>query len=77
MTTRRIDHSKDGDRVALHPATDEWMQGDRYGEIVRLTHYTANKIDPRESAWTIATVKLDSGRVRRFHSSNILESITT
>lgn len=23
-----------GDRVQLHPATDRWMQGDRYGEIV-------------------------------------------
>lgn len=25
-----------GDRVELHPATDAWMQGDRYGEIVKI-----------------------------------------
>ena len=25
-----------GKRVELHPATDEWMQGDRYGTIVRV-----------------------------------------
>lgn len=27
---------KVGDRVELHPATDTWMRGDRYGEIVRI-----------------------------------------
>jgi hypothetical protein len=27
-----------GDRVELHPSTDAWMRGDRYGEIVKLTH---------------------------------------
>jgi len=26
---------KIGDRVQLHPATDEWMQGDRFGEVER------------------------------------------
>ena len=25
---------KVGDRVEMHPATDEWMRGDRFGEIV-------------------------------------------
>ena len=24
-----------GDRVELHPATDAWARGDRYGQIVR------------------------------------------
>ena len=24
---------KPGDRVQLHPATDAWMRGDRFGEI--------------------------------------------
>lgn len=24
---------KVGDRVKLHPATDQWMQGDRYGTL--------------------------------------------
>lgn len=26
-----------GDRVQLHPATDQWAQGDRYGEVVGFT----------------------------------------
>ena len=43
-----------GTRVQLHPATDEWMQGDRYGEIVK-------------AGRTLYSVKLDkSGRTRRF-----------
>lgn len=25
-----------GDRVELHPATDAWMSGDRYGKIVAI-----------------------------------------
>ena len=25
---------KVGDRVEMHPGTDEWMRGDRYGEVV-------------------------------------------
>jgi hypothetical protein len=25
-----------GQRVQLHPGTDRWMMGDRYGEIVRV-----------------------------------------
>lgn len=28
---------KKGDRVELHPATDAWMQGDRYGTVERIT----------------------------------------
>lgn len=25
-----------GDRVELHPATDAWMMGDRYGDVVKV-----------------------------------------
>jgi hypothetical protein len=25
-----------GDRVQLHPATDRWMMGDRFGKVVKL-----------------------------------------
>lgn len=25
-----------GDRVELHPATDAWMSGDRYGEVTKI-----------------------------------------
>ena len=63
-----------GDRVQLHPACDEWMQGDRFGVIVGLGRgreyrdsFTGEitKVRP----WR---VKLDlSGNVRRFHPSNL------
>ena len=63
-----------GDRVALHPATDEWMQGDRYGEIVGM----GNKREYRnhetgEHSWARPyRVRLDvSGRIRRFHPDNV------
>lgn len=26
----------EGQRVQLHPATDAWMQGDRYGNVVQV-----------------------------------------
>ena len=29
-----------GKRVAMHPATDDWMKGDRYGTIVRSSSKT-------------------------------------
>ena len=28
---------KTGTRVQLHPATDRWIMGDRYGEVVKIT----------------------------------------
>lgn len=73
MTQKRIERHNDGKRVKLHPATDEWMQGDRYGEIVRTMQVSRALLDPRASERTIVTVKLDSGRTRRFDSTNILE----
>lgn len=33
MTT--IDYQV-GQRVQIHPATDAWMQGDRYGEVIKV-----------------------------------------
>jgi hypothetical protein len=66
---------KVGQRVQLHAATDEWMQGDRYGVVVgfgRTREYT----DRFSPGGTIKArpvrVKLDkSGRVRRFHPDNL------
>lgn len=48
-------------RIQVHPATDTWMRGDRYGAVVKLgTKY--------------ATVKLDrSGRTVQFVPQWILE----
>lgn len=50
-----------GARVQLHPATDRWMMGDRYGEVVSC----------RPGA---VRVRLDrSGRTVRFHPRNVEE----
>ena len=63
-----------GQRVQLHAATDEWMQGDRYGVVVGLSR--AREYVDRETAAHFmqvpVRVKLDvSGRVRRFHPDNL------
>ena len=59
-----------GDRVQLHAATDEWMQGDRYGTVVgfgRKRQYVDRYTGERGMATPI-NVKLDkSGRVKGFH----------
>lgn len=55
-----------GTRVALHPACDEWMQGDRYGLIIGAQW--SLKAPGEVSAYR---VKLDSGRVRKFHPDNL------
>lgn len=64
-----------GKRVQLHPATDEWMMGDRYGEVVGLgqpVEYVGQSTRERSIARPIR-VKLDkSGRVRRFHPNNVI-----
>ena len=59
-----------GDRVQLHPATDEWMQGDRYGEVVG-----AISLHDKEGWHNFLSVKLDSGRVRAVHVDNVLEVV--
>jgi hypothetical protein len=35
-TTPNLHDFAVGERVELHPATDAWMQGDRYGQVVLL-----------------------------------------
>ena len=55
-----------GQRVETHPATDAWMQGDRFGEVVGYGQRRAG----------VAPVKVlmdRSGRVRRFHPSYLSE----
>ena len=36
-----MDHQ--GKRIEMHPATDQWMRGDRYGEIVSETRHSARR----------------------------------
>jgi hypothetical protein len=38
ITTNTIETFAPGKRVQLHPALDRWMMGDRYGDIVKITH---------------------------------------
>lgn len=53
-----------GDRVEVHPATDRWMMGDRFGEVVGITDAD------------FVLVKLDvSGKTLRFASRNIGKKI--
>jgi hypothetical protein len=57
-----------GDRVQLHPGTDVWMQGDRFGEIVKivpnLLGYGDGATSPEEAIFVIALDK--SKRKLRF-----------
>ena len=68
MTDYRI-----GKRVELHPATDAWMMGDRYGEIVGVSKRARSFLDPRDprNGHTFR-VKMDrSGKVLRVSEGNI------
>jgi hypothetical protein len=50
-----------GDRVQLHPATDAWMMGDRYGTITKLGRLNLH-------------VAMDvSGKTRKVAPSNIFD----
>lgn len=61
--TMTITELKVGQRVQLHPASDAWMAGDRYGEVIKVGR-------------SIVHVKMDrSGRVRWFHPETILETV--
>jgi hypothetical protein len=65
---------KPGTRVAIHPACDEGMQGDRYGTVVGfgLARIYIDRETGEKSSSTPIRVKLDqSGRTRRLHHSHI------
>lgn len=48
-----------GERVELHPATDAWMMGDRFGDVVGIGR-------------KVVKVKMDrSGKVRRVSPENV------
>jgi hypothetical protein len=49
-----------GERVQTHPATDDWMRGDRYGTVIAVgRRYVAVRLDR-------------SGRLRRFLPADLL-----
>lgn len=70
MTDPRI-----GKRVQLHPATDRWMRGDKYGEIVAVSTRYRHYLDPKD--WRNGhtfTVKMDkSQQTIKVAEGNILE----
>ena len=55
-----------GDRVQLHPATEHWMRGDRYGAIVKVMP----ALSPLQSDFY--RIKLDkSGSIINLSAGNI------
>lgn len=53
-----------GTRVELHPATDAWMRGDRYGEIMSLrTNVRAVSVRLDKSGKTVWIAPRDIGNV--------------
>jgi len=63
MTSTKPSDFQPGQRVQLHPATDAWMRGDRYGTVTKCgrkyVHVTLER----------------SGRTLRFAPENILELV--
>ena len=54
-----------GTRIELHPATDAWMRGDRYGEIVAVQCRRGR---------VVYRVRMDrSGRVLKVAQGNVYE----
>lgn len=62
---------RDRMRVELHPATDHWMKGDRFGEIVSMPGKPV-RCDSR------VLVKLDkSERIVSLRDADVLSAITS
>ena len=68
MTDYRI-----GKRMQLHPATDRWMMGDQYGEIVAISKRVRQYLDPKDPRnGQIFTVMMErSGKRIRVSEGNI------
>jgi hypothetical protein len=64
-----------GDRVQLHPATDGWMRGARFGTVTSITapRECWERGNPERYLCRIVRVKLDNRpRVCRVHPANLL-----
>lgn len=63
-----------GQRVEVHPATDAFMMGDRYGVVEKIyTPRTVQGVEPHNSV-RIHVLMDRSGKVRRFHPDNLYET---
>ena len=61
--------AKVGDRVQLHPATDWWMRGAKYGEVTKIT----TNAGPHKR--TYIYVKLDKAGAVRLAPRDIYETV--
>ena len=70
-----MNDSRIGQRMQLHPATDRWMMGDRYGVIVGVSKRVRHYLDPRDPRnGQTFTVKMDkSGKTIKVCQGNIGE----
>lgn len=60
MSVPTVSDFHPGQRVQTHPATDDWMRGDRHGDVVHLGR-------------KLVLVKLDrSGKTKRFRPADLL-----
>ena len=75
LPIREFDTPAMGARVQLHPACDEWMQGDTHGTVTGFSRLREcyERGNPDHYRARMVYVTLDkSGRRRRFHPANIL-----
>ena len=69
MTDSRI-----GQRIQMHPARSEWMQGDRYGEVIGLgrARQYVNTFTREIELERPLRIRLDkSGRIVRAHPDEV------
>lgn len=65
---------QNGTRVELHPATDHWMRGDRYGEIVGVGKFVwyVDRTTGETLRFRPYHVRLDkSGKIVKVHPENL------
>lgn len=62
-----------GQRVEVHPATDAFMMGDRYGVVEKVYRpRTVQGVEPHNTQRVHVRMGR-SGKVRRFHVDNLYE----
>ena len=66
---------KKGQRVEIHPASDHWMRGDRYGTVTGFGRKREYWTDGGPNIWAVPViVQLDkSGKKVRFHADTLQE----
>jgi hypothetical protein len=63
-----------GKRVQMHPATDAWWSGDRYGEVVSIGRAREYVTGDTRGWHRPLNIKLDkSGRIVRSHPDDVSE----